>query len=199
MFTKLFLFSAKKAITKKQNKANAKNKNFPATSRNDIDSNSAPKKKRAQTKNVKSKANAKSEYNVSKSENGYPPMESNSYMDSNDGRIPQKTISKKKTAKNSQSKKDKDHRKKSPIKLKLPKVPPTAMNNFDSSQFHNNFTNNPLSLTSQPAPIMLQDGLPLQSLLPKTPLPLSAITSPSPSNYDLTDRDSVRQLLSSRG
>ena len=141
----------------------------------------------------------KSEYNISKSENGYPPMESNSYVDSNDGRIPQKSTSKKKTPKNGQSKKEKDHRKKSPIKLKLPKVPPTAVNNFDSPQFHNNFTNNPLSLTSQPAPIMLQDGLPLQSLLPKTPLPLSAITSPSPSNYDLTDRDSVRQLLSSRG
>ena len=183
------MFLAKKANTKKPNKANA----------NDAELISTPKKKRAQTKNVKSKANANSEYNNSKSENGYPPIEFNSYMDSTDGRVPLKSISKKKTPRNSQNKKEKDHRKKSPIKLKLPKVPPTAISSFDSPQFHNNFTNNPLSLNSQHAPIMLQDGLPLQSLLPKTPLPLSAITSPSPSNYDLTDRDSVRQLLSSRG
>ena len=86
-------------------------------------------------------------------------------------------------------------RKKSPIKLKLPRMLPPV--DYDESM-QQELRNNP-PFMPQSAPVLIRDGIPHQSLLPQTPLPLSALSAPSPSNYDLTDRDSVRQLLSNRG
>ena len=96
------------------------------------------------------------------------------------------------------------HRKKSPIKLKLPKMPPSSSMDLNSlsMEHEGNAMLPPFQQYSAPAAAMMASSnlIPqLQSLLPQTPLPLSAIAAPSPANYDLTDRDSVRQLLSSRG
>ena len=143
---------------------------------------SLPKIRKTQTKKVKE--------NNTKSENGHLLTDAsnfNAYSENNTDI--RKASIKKLSAKKKQNNNEKNKRnKKSPIKLKLPRVlPPT----------HDLMENQ--STASHSTQMLLQDGLPLQSLLPQTPLPLSAITSPSPSNYDLTDRDSVRQLLSSRG
>ena len=134
-------------------------------------------------------------------ENGYletNDSEINSYLEPNESLVQLKAGAKKKAPKI--NKKKELERKKTPIKLKLPRVPPAIVDNINIHP-QNHFSNTPKlhsGIQDSSPPLMLQDGLP-QSLLPQAPLPLSAISSPSPSNYDLTDRDSVRQLLSSRG
>lgn len=161
---------------------------------------SLPKKRNTQTKNVGVQRLKKTKQNTLQSENGYLQTDSsnfNSYEEANEGLVSQKSSTKKLNTKNKQQKNVKDkHNKKSPIKLKLPRVPP-PIDDFDASIQHDLMNSPPPA--SQSSQILLHDGMPVESLLPQTPLPLSAISSPSPSNYDLTDRDSVRQLLSSRG
>ena len=132
-------------------------------------------------------------------ENGYleaNDCEINSYLEPNESLVLQKAGVKKRTPKI--NKKKELERKKTPIKLKLPRVPPAIVDNIHPQNHVSNIPGINPDIQPSSAPIILQDGLP-QSLLPQAPLPLSAISSPSPSNYDLTDRDSVRQLLSSRG
>ena len=170
----------------------------------DIDILTSPKKKNVQSKKVRSmKGSLKSPKNKgTRPENGYLQTnncEINSYLEPNGSLVEQKSGVKKRSTKI--NKKKELERKKTPIKLKLPRVPPSIVDNINMHS-PNHLSNIPQHLQQQVQasshPIMLQEGLP-QSLLPQAPLPLSAISSPSPSNYDLTDRDSVRQLLSSRG
>ena len=162
---------------------------------------SVQKKRNTQTKDAGVKRLTKAKKEILKSENGYLQTDAsnfNSYEEDNEALVSQRSTIKKLNTKIKQHKNEKDKRnKKSPIKLKLPRVPPPPIDDLNASLQHNLMNSPPP--TSHSAQILLQDGMPLQSLLPQTPLPLSAISSPSPSNYDLTDRDSVRQLLSSRG
>ena len=170
----------------------------------DVDILMSPKKKNAQNKKGRPmKGILKSpKKKGDQPKNGYLQTnncEINSYLEPNGSLVEQKEVVKKKSTK--VNKKKDSERKKTPIKLKLPRVPPPIVDNINMHS-QNHLSNIPQHLQQQVQasshPIMLQEGLP-QSLLPQAPLPLSAISSPSPSNYDLTDRDSVRQLLSSRG
>ena len=123
-------------------------------------------------------------------ENGYHESEELNFNNAGENQIMQKP-------------KKIKHRKKSPIKLKLPKMPPSSSMDLNSlpTELGGNMMLPPFQQYSASATAITNSNLipQLQSLLPQTPLPLSAIAAPSPANYDLTDRDSVRQLLSSRG
>ena len=191
---------AKKGIAK-NTKKKIKSQLSPNHNEVDTESQLISKKKAAKIKRVRSKNAADLKHNNPQFENGHlQPYETNfeSYTMSSENMGSPTPSKKKKAVKSKQNKNEKDNRKKSPIKLKLPRVPPMIVDGYDKTSQNNHLLNSPPP-HSHSEPIMLQDGLPHQSLLPQTPLPLSAISSPSPSNYDLTDRDSVRQLLSSRG